>query len=125
MKIKEKLYNYLKIDDLKGNVSSFVEAKIELLRMDVEDRFIEGIVKVVYVIIQVLLLLLVLIFALILVANLLNSWLDSTWKGYGIVFLVSIIPFIVWNLAKEKATSFIRTKAIHELEKANQDLEDE
>ncbi len=116
MKIKEKIYNYLKIDDLKGNVSSFVEAKVELLRMDVEDRFIEGVVKIFYFIIQLLLLFLVAIFALILLAIMFNSWLESTWMGYGIVFILCLIPFLIWNLNKEKMSEIIRSKTIQELE---------
>lgn len=110
MKIKEKLYNYFKINDFKGNVTNYIEARIELLRMDVEERFAGVASKLIYAIVKIFLVILAIFTGLQLLGNVLNHYFNSFWLGNAAVLATVLIALLIWVILKEKAMNFIQKK---------------
>ena len=111
MSLKDNISDYFRINELRDNVAHLIEAKIELVKIDFQEKIEDIIVKVIYAAVLAFISLLVLIFLSILLAGFLNNWLKSQYLGFLIVGSFYAILLLIWIFAKNAVTHQIKNIA--------------
>ena len=101
MNLKENIGDFLRINELKDNVSTLVESKIELVKIDFQEKIEDVVVKIIYAAVLAFLGFVVAIFLSILLAVFLNHSLKSDYLGFLIVSLFYGIILLIWIFAKK------------------------
>lgn len=117
MSLKDNFSRFLRIDEIKYALIGLVEAKLELKKLEIQEKLGEQLTDIVYGLITVVIGLVILIFFSILIATGLNIWLESAWYGYAIVGAFYIILLIFWiqkELAAKKKISIIVEQRLDE-----------
>lgn len=97
MSIKSSISEFFKFDELKDNFIRLIEAKFELKKLEVQEKVENLITDLIVKIAVGIFLFMAFIMGNILLAVGLNILLDSSWYGFGIVFVMYlIISFIVF-----------------------------
>ena len=82
-----------RLNDIRETLLKYIEARIELLRVDVQGRFEDVIVQLVYFILLTTAATAGLVFLFALLAVAINVWLGSAYLGWLVVFLLFALPF--------------------------------
>jgi F0F1-type ATP synthase assembly protein I len=111
MNLKENIGDFLRINELKDNVTTLVESKIELVKIDFQEKIEIVVVKVIYAAVLAFLGFVVAIFLSILIAVFLNHFLESDYLGFLIVGLFYGIILAIWIFAKNTVSEKIKIVA--------------
>lgn len=83
----------LKIDALVENIEGYVEARIELAKLDLKTELSEILVKFIFSLLMAVFMISCLFCLNLGLANCLNHWFESTYLGY---FILAIFYFLVF-----------------------------
>ncbi|MTI32648.1 phage holin family protein [Xanthovirga aplysinae] len=100
---KRKLIDLLNVDELLKPLMGLIEAKIELSLLDIEERAIDILAKLLSFLIMGALLTNVLIFGSFALGYFLNDLLSSNYLGFLIITGFYLLIFIVLYLIRKKA----------------------
>ena len=100
--MKEKVTNYLGLDQLRENIIALIEAKIALTKIEFQEKLEEIIAQAIFALIKISILLTVLLLLSVLFGSLLNYWLDSRWLGYLVLIgiYLAALGLIHWQEKK-------------------------
>lgn len=100
--MKEKVTNYLGLDQLRENIIALIEAKIALTKIEFQEKLEEIIAQAIFALIKISILLTVLLLLSVLFGSLLNYWLDSRWLGYLVLIgiYLAALGLIHWQEMK-------------------------
>lgn len=115
MGLKQNLSDLLRIGDIKDAVIEIIEAKVQLKKIEIQEKAEEGISGLIYGILLASGALLCVIFALILLAYFLNQWLGEPW-GYVINFALAIIALVILKSQKVAIKAKIQEEIIKEMD---------
>lgn len=104
-------------DELKGLASEYVEARIELVKIEVTEKISRVLGTIFTLFILFMVLAFVLIAFSVLVGAFLNHIFNSTYSGYLIVTCVYALEFILLYIQRKKVTEYFMShiiKAIYE-----------
>ncbi len=100
----KKLLSFLKVDSIFDDLTAIVEAKIELLKIELKEEAAKTASKLISAIFLGLMVFLIVIFLSITIATLLNYFLESNFWGYAIVtlfYLLLLVAFKVFKVGKK------------------------
>lgn len=118
MGLKQNLNDLLHIGQIKDNVIELIEAKIQLKKLEVQEKAEEGIAGLIYAILLAAGAFLCMLFILILIAYFLNLWLGEPW-GYVIMLGFSIVALLILKNQKESIKAKIKDEIIKEMDAMN------
>ncbi|MFN3784822.1 MAG: phage holin family protein [Spirosomataceae bacterium] len=100
--MKEKVTNYLGLDQLRENIIALIEAKIALTKIEFQEKLEEIIAQAIFALVKISILLTVLLLLSVLLGSLLNYWLDSRWLGYLVLIgiYLAALGLIHWQEKK-------------------------
>lgn len=100
--MKEKVTNYLGLDQLRENITALIEAKIALTKIEFQEKLEEIIAQAIFALVKISILLTVLLLLSVLFGSLLNYWLDSRWLGYLVLIgiYLAALGLIHWQEKK-------------------------
>jgi uncharacterized membrane protein YqjE len=110
MSIKSSIADYLKIDELKDNFLKLIEAKFELKKLEVQEKFENVLTDLIVAVVLGIAIFVVFIFINILIAIGLNLLLKSTWMGYAIVLFFYVFGAVILNNNKQWIREIVRKK---------------
>jgi uncharacterized membrane protein len=108
--IKDSLIKFLRLDNLIDNLSGYVEARIDLLKIEIREDVAKVLAQGLVVGAVLLLALMFLLFFSIGLANYLNTFFTNIYAGYWIVAGVYGIPCLVFLLFKNRISSYFEQK---------------
>lgn len=98
--LKETVFKFLKLDDLIENASGYLEARVELAKLEIREDVARLLSKSIVYAAIMLFAFLFLIFFSIGLAQYLNTFFEAPFAGYLIIALIYGITFIVLLLFK-------------------------
>jgi uncharacterized membrane protein YqjE len=104
--IKDTVFKFLRLDNLVDNLSGFVEARIDLLKIEIREDVAKVLAQGLVVAAVLLLALMFLLFFSIGLANYLNTFFVEAYAGYWIVAGIYGIPCILFLLFKNKISNY-------------------
>jgi uncharacterized membrane protein YqjE len=105
---KSRLFKFLKIDTIVENLTGLIEARLELVKIELKEELAKIGARVIAGVVFAFLAVMIIIFFNFWMANLLNSLIGSLWAGYAIVtgfyflILILLIAFRVPKVLQEK-----------------------
>lgn len=100
----KKILSFLKVDSIINDIVAIVEAKVELLKIELKEEAAKAVTKIISAVVLGLLLFLIVIFVSITIATLLNYFLESRFWGFAIVtafYLLLLVAFKVFNVGEK------------------------
>lgn len=100
----KKILGFLKVDSIVEDLVAIVEAKIELLKIELKEEAAKAVTKIISAIVLGLLLFLIVIFISITIATLLNHFLESRFWGFAIVtgfYLLLLVAFRLFKVGEK------------------------
>ena len=94
--IKDTLYKFLRLDNLMGNLTGYVEARIDLLKIEIKEDIAKVLASALLILIVVFLALIFLLFLSIGFAHYLNTFFDQSQAGYWIVAGIYGVPCLIF-----------------------------
>ena len=85
-----------KIEEIRDYLYKYLEARLDLFKTEAQEQIENVVVQIIYLVVLLLLVSLTGIFVFIMVAVLLNEWLESRYLGFAIVFSLLLVKTIVW-----------------------------
>jgi uncharacterized membrane protein YqjE len=101
-KIAETILKFLRLDNLVHNLTGYVEAKAELLKIEVREEVAKVVASALMISLLILLALLTLLFLSIGVASYLNSVYESNSAGYWMVAAAYAVPGAILLVFRKK-----------------------
>lgn len=108
--IKDSLIKFLRLDNLIDNLSGYVEARIDLLKIEIREDVAKVLAQGLVITAVLLLALMFLLFFSIGLANYLNTFFIDTYTGYWIVAGIYGIPGLLFLLFKKKISNYFEHK---------------
>lgn len=99
----KKLLSFLKVDSIFDDLLAIVEAKVELLKIELKEEAAKAASKIIGAIFIGIMVFLIVILFSITVATLLNYQLESTFWGYAIVtgfYILLLVGYKVFKVGK-------------------------
>jgi uncharacterized membrane protein YqjE len=100
--IKDTIFKFLRLDNLIENLSGYVEARIELLKIEIREDVAKVLAQALMVVTILFLALIFLLFFSVGLAHFLNSFFVHPYIGYWIVAGVYGIPCIIFIVFRKK-----------------------
>ena len=94
--IKESIFKFLRLDHLMESVTGYVEARIELLKIEIREDVAKVLAKALMILIVVFLALIFLLFLSIGLAHYLNNFFEKSQVGYWIVAGIYGLPCLIF-----------------------------
>ena len=102
-----------KIEEIRDYLYKYLEARLDLFKTEAQEQIENIVVQVIYLVVLLLLVSLTGIFVFIMIAVLLNEWLDSRYWGFAIVFGLLLIKTVVWIRAGGWVNGIVRRLLYH------------
>lgn len=93
--LKDTIFKFLKLDNLVDNISGYIEARVELIKIEIREDVARFLARAILMMITLFLALLVLLFCSIGLAHFLNALLDHPTAGYWIVAGIYGVPCLI------------------------------
>jgi hypothetical protein len=100
-----------KIEEIRESIFKYLEARIELFKLETRTKVEEGVVHGIHGIVLGFLATITTIFLFTLLAAYLNKVLDSDYLGFLIVAGFFLVLTLIWALAKDSVTGIIQKMA--------------
>jgi sterol desaturase/sphingolipid hydroxylase (fatty acid hydroxylase superfamily) len=97
-----------KIEEIRDTLLKYLEVRVELVKTETQEKVEEAVVQGVYLVVLLLLGSLVGLFLLLILAELLNEWLESRYLGYLAVLGILLVKIVLWILARKFIQNLIR-----------------
>jgi uncharacterized membrane protein YqjE len=110
MDVKETLFKFLHLDNLVGNLTGYLETRLELYKVEMREDFARVLARAMVYIMLSLFGFLFLIFLSIGVANFINSFYDAAYVGYWIVAGVYALGFLLFLLFRKSIDKIIEQR---------------
>ena len=99
--IKDTIFKFLRLDNLMDNLTGYVEARVELLKIEIREDVAKVLVKAIVVIIVAFLTITFLLFLSIGLAHYLNTFFQQAYMGYWIVASLYGVPCLIFLLFRK------------------------
>lgn len=100
--IKDSIFKFLRLDNLMENLTGYVEARIELLKIEIKEDIAKVLAKAIMILIVVFLAFIFLLFLSIGFAHYLNNYFDKAQIGYWIVAGIYGVPCLIFILFRKR-----------------------
>ena len=109
--MKEKIESWLKLDQLVDNLTGYVDAKVRLTKLQIQEEFSKGLAKLLVASMLFLMLFWVMLFGIVTVALFLGEYLESYALGFAIVTAIALLKafFLFWQ--RERITNYVMKQA--------------
>lgn len=107
--LKDTIFKFLRLDNLMAHLTGYVEARIELLKVEIREEVAKVLANALMVIIVALLALIFLLFLSVGLAHFLNDVLQSEHAGFWIVAGIYGIPCLVFVLFRKQISHSAET----------------
>jgi len=100
----KKLLSFLKVDSIFEDIVAIVEAKVELLKIELKEEAAKTASKLISAIFFGIMVFLIVIFLSITIASLINYFMESNFWGYAIVtlfYILLLVGYKVFNVGKK------------------------
>lgn len=100
----KKLLSFLKVDSIFDDLTAIVEAKVELLKIELKEEAAKTASKLISAIFFGIIVFLIVIFLSVTIASLLNHFLSSNYWGYAIItffYTLLLVGYKVFNIGKK------------------------
>jgi len=107
--IKDTIFKFLRLDNLMSHLTGYVEARIELLKVEIREEIAKVLANAIMIIIVAFLALIFLLFVSVGLAHYLNTFFDSAHTGYWIVAGIYGVPCLVFLLFRKRISHSMET----------------
>ncbi len=107
--IKDSLFKFLRLDNLMDNLTGYVEARVELLKIEIREDIARVLAKAIVVIMVAVLAMIFLLFLSIGLAHYLNTFFQQAHVGYWIVASLYGVPCLIFILFRKSIGHFVET----------------
>lgn len=111
--IKDTIFKFLRLDNLVQHVSGYVEARIELLKIEIREDVAKVLSRALMVLIIALLAMLFLLFFSVGLAHFLNSFFTDPFIGYWIVAGIYGVPCLIFVFFRKEIGHAIETRMMN------------
>jgi uncharacterized membrane protein YqjE len=94
--IKDTIFKFLRLDNLMESLTGYVEARIELLKIEIKEDIAKVLANAMMILIVVFLALIFLLFLSIGLAHYLNNFFEKAQIGYWIVAGIYGVPCLIF-----------------------------
>ncbi len=94
----KKLLSFLKVDSIFEDIVAIIEAKVELLKIELKEEAAKTASKLIGAIFFGIMVFLIVIFLSITIASLINHFMESDFWGYAIVTLFYVLLLVGYKL---------------------------
>jgi uncharacterized membrane protein YqjE len=108
--IKETLFKFLRLDNLMENLTGYVEARIELLKIEIKEDVAKVLARTVMILIVALLTVLFVLFLSIGLAQYLNSVFGKNHVGYWMVAGIYGVPCLIFIIFRKSISSMMESR---------------
>ena len=85
-----------KIEEIRDYLFKYLEARVDLLKTEAQESLENIVIQIIYLVVLLLLASMTGIFVFMMIAVLLNEWLESRYAGFAIVFGVLLVLTGFW-----------------------------
>ncbi len=104
--IKDSIFKFLRIDNLIDNLVGYVEARVDLLKIEIKEDIAKVLARALMACAILFLALLFLLFFSVGLAHYINTFFESPYSGYWIVSGIYGIPCIAVVLLRKRINSY-------------------
>ncbi len=100
----KKLLSFLKVDSIFEDIVAIVEAKVELLKIELKEEAAKTASKIISAVFLGIMVFLIVIFLSVTIASLINYFMESNYWGYAIVtlfYILLLVGYKVFNVGKK------------------------
>ncbi len=100
----KKLLSFLKVDSIFDDLIAIIEAKVELLKIELKEEAAKAATKIISAIFLGIMVFFIIIFLSITIATLLNELLNSHFWGFAIItgfYILLLVAFKLFNIGKK------------------------
>ena len=102
-----------KIEEIRHYLQKYLETRLDLLKTEVQESLENIVIQIIYLVVLLLLASMTGIFAFMMLAVLLNEWLESRYAGFAIVFGVLLVLTGFWIKTGEWVHRIFRRLLYH------------
>ncbi|MEZ4900316.1 MAG: phage holin family protein [Spirosomataceae bacterium] len=102
-----------KIEEVRTYLYKYLETRADLLKIEMQEHFENMAIRLFYSVILLLLISMTGIFVFIMIAVLLNEYLESRYAGFAIVFGFLLASTLFWIKAKDLVKRLVRLFLFH------------
>jgi protein-S-isoprenylcysteine O-methyltransferase Ste14 len=102
-----------KLEEIRNYLFKYLETRIDLLKTEAQDSLEKMAIQIIYLVVLLLLASMTGIFAFMMLAVLLNEWLESRYAGFAIVFGALLILTAFWIKAGDWVHRAVRQLLYH------------
>ena len=106
-KIKDTIFKFLRLDTLLGSLTGYLEAQVELVKMEVREEVAKILSRGLVLATVLLLATLFLLFFSVGLAHFLNDFFDHPYMGYWLVACIYGLPCILFLLFRKSISASI------------------
>jgi len=118
--IKDTIFKFLRLDNLMENLTGYVEARIELLKIEIKEDIAKVLANALRIIIVAFLALIFLLFLSIGLAHFLNNYFDKPQVGYWIVAGIYGIPCLIFIVFRKSIGHSMETHLMKMIKRKKQ-----
>jgi uncharacterized membrane protein YqjE len=107
--IKDTIFKFLRLDNLMDNLRGYVEARVELLKIELREDIAKALAKAIMIITVGLLAMIFLLFLSIGLAHYLNTFFQQAYVGYWIVAALYGVPCLLFVLFRKSIGHSVET----------------
>jgi hypothetical protein len=97
-----------KIEEIRNYLFKYLEARVDLLKTEAQESLENIVIQIIYLVVLLLLASMTGIFVFMMIAVLLNEWLESRYAGFAIVFGVLLALTGFWVKAGDWVHHIVR-----------------
>lgn len=115
--IKDTIFKFLRLDNLMTHLTGYVEARIELLKVEIREEVAKVLASALVLIIVIFLALIFLLFLSVGLANYLNVVLESEHAGFWIVAGVYGLPCLIFVLFRKQISHSAEARVLKSIKR--------
>ena len=99
--LKETIFKFLRFDGIIDSLSGYVEARIELVKIEIREEVAKVIAKAMILAVVFFFALMFIFFFSVALAHFLNRYFTESYIGYGIVAGIYLLGFLVFMIFRK------------------------
>jgi uncharacterized membrane protein YqjE len=100
-KLKETIFKFLRLDGVFNNLTGYVEARIELLKIEIKEDVAKVLASALIFMVVFFFGFMFMVFFSIAVAHILNQYFNASYFGYSIVAGFYLIGFLIFMIFRK------------------------
>jgi uncharacterized membrane protein YqjE len=85
-----------KIEEIRDYLYKYLETRLDLLKTEAQEHLENIVIQIIYLMVLLILSSLTFIFVFMMIAVLLNEWMESRYAGFAIVFGLLLVLTLIW-----------------------------